>query len=460
MKKKIQILMVALMLLMSMTLTACLGFGKGDDDESDPNLGVYVAKTAELSGFEIGVDDVFDGGFTIELKKKGKGKAQIGEDDASIKWKLDGDSFHAEGGGVELDGTLKNGVMILEDVIGSGVTLTLECEEAMNAAASSGDDESSSGGSVADRLKSKKDAASDGPDKSRLESFLGDSSEEVGRWNLSTVTQDGQVYMKNDLRKKGIESWIQVDPDGTGQIYLVGDLMDMEWGDGQIVVPDNGEGGRDEYRYSITDDFLVLVDGEMVLAFEREGGNDDVSLGGDSASVEIPRNLMARYEGDWHGIILFFNAKGTTFAKRDNSKCDVAARIAMDENGNVTPYFAEAKDDDVQYNFRNLEAELDPDMECMFLSGELLGGTMELAAVGEENGLLHMYFTISADNGDSIDAELAMRHLDTAWQSDDYPMYPKEGLDYYRGRSLEWRLEDFGTMPGGLPAQTNITGWQ
>ena len=75
--------------------------------------------------------------------------------------------------------------------------------------------------------------------------------------------------MEEDLKKKGIESWIRIDPDGKGQIYLVGDLMDMEWGNGRIVVPENNEGNRDEYRYSISSGFLVLVDEDMTLAFRR-----------------------------------------------------------------------------------------------------------------------------------------------------------------------------------------------
>ena len=463
-KKSVLSVLCMLMVIMSMVLSGCI-FGGDDDEAADPNLGVYVGKSAEMSGFSMSVDDVFEGGFTIELKKKGKGKAQIGEDDGSIKWTLDGDKFHAEGGGAVLDGTLKDGVMVLENVMDSGVTLTLECEEAKQAAAASGGSggsDGASGGSKAEMFKNAKTGASGGSASSSgegsFESLLGEENPEVGKWNLSTVTEDGQVYMKEDLEKKGIESWIQMDADGTGQIYLVGDLMDMEWGNGQIVVPDNGKGEREEYRFSLANEFLVLVDGEMVLAFEREGGS--ASTGGGSSSAEISEELMAKYEGDWHGIVLFFNAEGDTFAKRDNSKCDVAARIALDENGNVTPYFAEAKDDDNDYNFRNVTAELDPDFNSMFVSGELLGGTFDTATVSEEDGLLHMFFTVSADNGDTIDVELAMRHPDVKWQDSDYPMYPKEGYDYYKGKTLEQVLKDFGDMPSGLPEQTNITGWK
>ncbi len=448
MKKSITILLSLMMILL---LSAC---GSKEEAEDDPNLGVYVAKTGELSGIEIAVEDVFDGGFEIELKKKGKGEARVGGEDASIKWTLDGDDFHAKGGGVELDGTLKDGVMILDDVIGSGVTLKLECEEAMQAMQSSdsGDDMALSGDASGQE-------SSEGSGKNRFDSVLKDGKQEVGKWTLYTVTENGNVYMQNDLRAKGIDSWIQIDPNGKGRIFLVGNIMDMEWDNGVIVVPENQDGERDEYRYSMLDDFLVLVDGDMTLAFEREGKSTS-SASDATETAQISMDLISKFEGDWHGVLYFTDAKGDTFATRNVSKCDVAARFAMDDAGNVTPYFAEAKDDDPAANFQNITAYLDPSSENMYVSGKLLGGNFEGAEVTAQNGLLHMAFTVSADNGDTINVELAMRHPDDPWQDGDYPMYPKEGFEYYKGKSLEQVLKDFGNMPSGLPEKTNLTGWE
>ena len=82
---------MCMLLLMSTLLTAC--GGDDEDAEDDPNLGVYVAKTAEMAGFEIDVTDVYENGFSIELKGNGKGTASIDKDEASIKWTLDGKDF-------------------------------------------------------------------------------------------------------------------------------------------------------------------------------------------------------------------------------------------------------------------------------------------------------------------------------------------------------------------------------
>ena len=91
--------------------------------------GVYEATTGEMSGIKIDVSDVFDGGFTIELKAGGKATVTSGEDSGDFKWALEEGKFHGEGGGATLDGTLKDGVLVLEDVEGSGVTMTLVCKD-------------------------------------------------------------------------------------------------------------------------------------------------------------------------------------------------------------------------------------------------------------------------------------------------------------------------------------------
>ena len=65
-----------LILAMLLALAACGG-------EPDPNVGVYVAETAEMSGISISVDAVFDGGLTFNLKDGGKpeGRRQGRDDD-------------------------------------------------------------------------------------------------------------------------------------------------------------------------------------------------------------------------------------------------------------------------------------------------------------------------------------------------------------------------------------------
>ncbi len=112
---------VSLLLLIALVfaLAAC------GSEEPDPNAGVYEASTAEYSGITVSIDTLFPNGFSLELKNGGKATFHYDGKDYGMKWKLDGTTFHAEGGGAELDGTLSDGVMILKNVLDSGVSLTL-----------------------------------------------------------------------------------------------------------------------------------------------------------------------------------------------------------------------------------------------------------------------------------------------------------------------------------------------
>lgn len=126
MKKSIATkILLMLMVGMLVLLTGCGSNIKADN----PNLGVYEATTGEVNGIKVNISDVFEGGFTIELKAGGKATITSKDESGSFKWTLEGEKFHGEDSQTSLDGTLKDGVLVLEDVQGSGVTMTLVCKE-------------------------------------------------------------------------------------------------------------------------------------------------------------------------------------------------------------------------------------------------------------------------------------------------------------------------------------------
>ena len=105
MRKLLSCLLAALLVL---TFLGCSG---GKDD--DPNLGLYTAKTAEYRGVTVDVSEFFEQGFAIELKSGGKCKLTADGTSANGRWTLDGTAFHVNGGGIDCDGTLENGVIRL-----------------------------------------------------------------------------------------------------------------------------------------------------------------------------------------------------------------------------------------------------------------------------------------------------------------------------------------------------------
>ena len=125
--KKIFALILALGMLLS--LAAC-----GGTSTTDPNAGLYEGKYGEAYGIQVPITDMWEKGFSIELKTGGKGVVHVDGTDGNLKWTLDGTTLHIEGTGLSanglvLDGTLENGVMILKNVMDQGVDLRLECAE-------------------------------------------------------------------------------------------------------------------------------------------------------------------------------------------------------------------------------------------------------------------------------------------------------------------------------------------
>ena len=119
----------ALVVILAIVLIAVFA-GKGGNApaSTDPNLGVYNATTAEMWGVEMEVSDFWEKGFSIELKDNGKCAMEVDGTKSNGKWTLEDGAFHVKGGGVDCDGTLANGVMTLENVLGMGITLTFEKE--------------------------------------------------------------------------------------------------------------------------------------------------------------------------------------------------------------------------------------------------------------------------------------------------------------------------------------------
>ena len=117
-----KLLAILLALVLTLGLAAC---GGGGSAAPDPNSGVYEAVSAEMAGVSVDVDDVFENGFSLELKDGGKAVFHYDGKDYNLRWSLNGTAFEAKGAGATLNGTLSAGVLEITDVLGSGVNITL-----------------------------------------------------------------------------------------------------------------------------------------------------------------------------------------------------------------------------------------------------------------------------------------------------------------------------------------------
>ncbi|MGI5900029.1 MAG: zinc-ribbon domain-containing protein [Christensenellales bacterium] len=95
---------------------------------NDPNVGVWNAVTAKAWGIELDIEDVYQKGFSIELLDKGKCELNVDGKKGSAKWTLKDDEITIKGGGFDLSGELKDGKMVIDDVMGTGIVVSFEKE--------------------------------------------------------------------------------------------------------------------------------------------------------------------------------------------------------------------------------------------------------------------------------------------------------------------------------------------
>ncbi len=108
----------AAVMLAGLMLTGC-----GEKVRADDTLvGNYTAKYGEMSGISVPMDDF--GKFEMELKEKGKGSMTVDDESESIKWQNDDNTVTIKVEGEELTGKLDKEAIIIEDMLGMGVTMT------------------------------------------------------------------------------------------------------------------------------------------------------------------------------------------------------------------------------------------------------------------------------------------------------------------------------------------------
>ena len=113
---------------------------------ADPNVGEWTAVSAEMMGFELDVTDIFEDGFTIELKDKGNCELRFNDSKVSGKWTLSGTAFTVKGGGLDCAGTLKGGEIVLDNVFDMGVALVFTKDGAPRTPTGQGPDTSANPG--------------------------------------------------------------------------------------------------------------------------------------------------------------------------------------------------------------------------------------------------------------------------------------------------------------------------
>ncbi len=242
--------------ILALALCAC-----GEKGATEPGTGVYVAQTASMMGFEMGVDEVFEQGFKLDLRDKGTGRIYVDGDDAGFKWTLDGTAFSGEGGGAELSGTMKDGVIELTNVMDTGIDMKLVCDNPTG-----GEGSSSAPATLLGRLKAVK------------------NGEQVyGPAGSSSETGEGSVAGENLEAGENLGAGGDSDADTPA--------------DGDDTMAAEGE-SADEYGSSFAGDWEG-----MTFVYDSEGTTQTEKMGKTAISADSVYGTYARIWFDEYGDV-------------------------------------------------------------------------------------------------------------------------------------------------------------
>lgn len=266
MKLTVKIASLLLAVLMLACMAAC-----GGNSEPDPNEGLYEGTSAEMWGLSLNINDVYDGGFSVELMGNGKCRISVGDEAARGKWELDGTAFSCSGGGVDLEGTLQDGVMILENVMDSGVRMTLINKDytapvaQSTAPAPEAPAAAPAPAVTAPEATAPETTAPETPSTPVI-SYEGDGDMYV----ITEYIANGQSYSGKDLEMVGMENtFLLLNADHTGQVSFTGEGMDMQWTDkGEIQVA-----GMTLYTFTFENSNTVKLNMYDTIYFMLEKAN-------------------------------------------------------------------------------------------------------------------------------------------------------------------------------------------
>ena len=118
--------------LLMLSLTAC---GGGEAEVTDPNVGVWNAVGAETQGMEIPVEVIAPEGFWLELMDGGEAELHSGDSYAESQWTLEDGALTIWDETMTSTGKISSdGILTLENVLDSGVTMFFEKEGGYSAA--------------------------------------------------------------------------------------------------------------------------------------------------------------------------------------------------------------------------------------------------------------------------------------------------------------------------------------
>ena len=249
--------------------------------------------------------------------------------------------------------------------------------------------------------------------------------------------------------------FLKINADGTGEINYTGsqtNAIKVDEKAGKV----NIEGGA-ELDYALEGGRITLTfpGNSLIMVYESEAAEEGKSKG-DFASFgkkgeeqaaapdsQPDMEFINDFLGDWHGMAEYYDCTGVYEANNRN-QCEILARITYDEDaGELKPFVGAAFDGANQYNFKITSAtEYQDDSYRYFkIGGRFMDQPLAEGSLVEYEAEYDRLWVIGiADDGEGNVLKMlgCLRRPGAKWDyENDYPYIDKDGVGFYKGKSLE-----------------------
>ncbi len=124
-KKKSKKWLIPVIIVAALALIGIAILAFGGSGANDPNIGTYKATSVSMYDLDLNPDDIFDGGFIIQLEKNGKCHIQAGDTKGTGTWEVKDGVITINDGSSAIEGKLEDGVITVENMLDMGLNITL-----------------------------------------------------------------------------------------------------------------------------------------------------------------------------------------------------------------------------------------------------------------------------------------------------------------------------------------------
>lgn len=329
-----------------------------------------------------------------------------------MEYTLEGENFHIADQYNAMDGSLKDGILVLKQVFKSNMDLIFVTDavsqEVIAHILAGGDPFGEGGGEAMDPALAGRYEA--------IAACVGSDSEEVplpeGEYFI--INEDGSVSLFFDLESTGGLTQFDYETQiRDGKIYLNEDLKVGEFRpDGSVILAVN-----DEVNYIYAKEGSApWQEWQSWLASQPSSSAPTDNPGPNNFGYDM--EVAKQFIGDWQGILLFNENAEYNGQDWSNVNTNVFCRIVIDEAGEPLVFFRAILPDEM--NFENTVAIFDEE-GYLLVMGDFAGIEWWDVLVLDENGYFELW---GSDDDDNELFRAYFRPLDVLWDEDDMEYLP------------------------------------